>query len=126
MAAATDRPEAVVGWHWASPAPVMRFAEIVRTRDTATETVDTVRRGRDARAASTRSSSATPTPRGGSSRTGSTGRCCVEAQRVVHEGVATAEEVDQLMMDCFRVAVGPFGMVRGAAQRLDLSAQNQV
>ena len=29
-AAATDRPDRVVGWHWASPAPVMRFAEIVR------------------------------------------------------------------------------------------------
>jgi 3-hydroxybutyryl-CoA dehydrogenase/3-hydroxyacyl-CoA dehydrogenase len=38
----------------------------------------------------------------------------VEAQRVVQEGVASAEEVDQLMMDCFRWPTGPFGMMRGA------------
>src|SRR5262249_13775842 len=42
LAAATDRPDRVVGWHWASPAPVGRFAEIVRTRDTAEETVTAV------------------------------------------------------------------------------------
>ena len=30
LGAATDHPDRVVGWHWASPAPVMRFAEIVR------------------------------------------------------------------------------------------------
>ena len=32
LAAATDRPERVVGWHWASPPPVMKFAEIVASR----------------------------------------------------------------------------------------------
>ena len=37
-----------------------------------------------------------------------------EANRVVAEGVATADEVDQLMMDCFRWPTGPFGMVKGA------------
>ena len=36
------------------------------------------------------------------------------AQRVVQEGVASSEDVDQLMMDCFRWPAGPFGMVRGA------------
>src|SRR5690606_14190880 len=42
MAAATDRPDKVVGWHWASPAPVMKLAEIVRARATSDDTVDTV------------------------------------------------------------------------------------
>jgi 3-hydroxybutyryl-CoA dehydrogenase len=37
-----------------------------------------------------------------------------EALRVVDEGVATREQVDQLMTDCFRWPAGPFGMVRGA------------
>ena len=37
-----------------------------------------------------------------------------EAHRVVEEGVATRDQVDQLMIDCFRWPVGPFGMVRGA------------
>ena len=37
-----------------------------------------------------------------------------EANRVVDEGIATREEVDQLMVDCFRWPTGPFGMTRGA------------
>ena len=32
----------------------------------------------------------------------------------VEEGIATHAEVDQLMVDCFRWPVGPFGMTRGA------------
>ena len=35
-------------------------------------------------------------------------------QRAVDEGIATRDEVDQLMMDCFRWPAGPFGMVKGA------------
>ena len=31
LAAATNRPDKVIGWHWASPAPVMKLAEIVMT-----------------------------------------------------------------------------------------------
>lgn len=42
LAAATDRPERVVGWHWASPAPVMRLAEIVRAPSTSDETVEAI------------------------------------------------------------------------------------
>ena len=37
-----------------------------------------------------------------------------EAARVVEEGVATHEQVNQLMVDCFRWPVGPFAMVKGA------------
>ena len=37
-----------------------------------------------------------------------------EAQRVVDEGLAPRDEVDQLMIDCFRWPSGPFGMVKGA------------
>ena len=33
----------VIGWHWASPAPVMRLAELVSTRETSDETVATVK-----------------------------------------------------------------------------------
>jgi 3-hydroxyacyl-CoA dehydrogenase len=38
-----------------------------------------------------------------------------EAARVVEEGVATHEQVNQLMVDCFRWPVGPFAMVKGAS-----------
>ena len=112
LAAATSRPESVVGWHWASPAPVMRFAEIVRTRQTSPETSRRCAPSPPA-VASARSSSGTGTRPGGSSRIASTGRCWPR-RRVVDEGVASAEDVDQLMVDCFAWPVGPFAMIRGA------------
>ena len=37
-----------------------------------------------------------------------------EASRVVGEGIATHEDVNQLMVDCFGWPVGPFAMVKGA------------
>jgi 3-hydroxyacyl-CoA dehydrogenase len=37
-----------------------------------------------------------------------------EAQRVVDEGIATREQVNQLMVDAYRWPVGPFAMVAGA------------
>ena len=43
LAAVTDRPEKVIGWHWASPAPVLKLAEIVVTPHTSDETVAAVR-----------------------------------------------------------------------------------
>ena len=39
-----------------------------------------------------------------------------EAGAVVGEGVATHEEVNQLMVDCFNWPVGPYAMVRGATE----------
>ena len=74
LAAATDRPDRVVGWHWASPAPVMQLAEIVRAPETSDETVEPVERlaaaGRQApgRGAGQRRR------RGATSPTGCTGR----------------------------------------------------
>jgi 3-hydroxyacyl-CoA dehydrogenase len=113
MSAATDRADRVIGWHWASPAPVMRFAEIVRTRDTSDATIETVRQVAEACGKNPIVVKDTPTA------WGFVGNrvyfaMVAEAQRVVDEGVATADEVDQLMMDCFRWPSGPFGMVKGA------------
>jgi 3-hydroxyacyl-CoA dehydrogenase len=113
LAAATDRPARVIGWHWASPAPVMRFAEIVRTVDTGAETVTAVCD------VATACGKAPVVVRDAENEWGFVANRVYfamirEAQRVVHEGVASAEEVDQLMMDCFRWPTGPFGMVRGA------------
>jgi len=42
-----------------------------------------------------------------------------EANRVVDEGIATREQVDDLMVDCFNWPVGPFGMSRGARSGWD-------
>ena len=113
LAAATDRPDRVVGWHWASPAPVMRLAEIVSTRDTSEETVATVTAV--ATACGKNPVVVRDTPMAWGFVTNRVYFAMVaEAQKVVNEGIATADEVDRLMMDCFRWPTGPFGMVPGA------------
>lgn len=115
LGAATDRPERVLGWHWASPAPVMRFAEIVRSRATSDETVDAVV------AVATRCGKNPVVVRDAATAWGFVanrvyGAALVEAQRVVDEGIADPESVDQLMMDCFGWPTGPFTMIRGATE----------
>lgn len=113
IAAATDRPDRVVGWHWASPAPVMKLAEIVRGPQTSDETVERVRAL--ATAAGKNPVVVKDQPREWGYVANRVYFAMVrEAQQVVKEGVATHEEVDQLMVDCFRWPTGPFGMTRGA------------
>ena len=113
LAAATDRADRVIGWHWASPAPVMRLAEIVSTRDTSDETIATVKGV--AAACDKNPVVVRDTPMAWGFVTNRVYFAMVaEAQKVVSEGIASADEVDQLMMDCFRWPTGPFGMVQGA------------
>ncbi len=112
LAAATDRPDRVVGWHWASPAPVMRFAEIVRARDTSAPTIETVCDVASACGKNPVIVNDAPTSWGFVANRVYFAMIA-EARRVVDEGVASADDVDQLMMDCFRWPTGPFGMVKG-------------
>ena len=42
LAAVTGRADRMIGWHWASPAPIMKLAEIVRGPETSDATTDTV------------------------------------------------------------------------------------
>jgi 3-hydroxyacyl-CoA dehydrogenase len=113
IGAVTERPEQVVGWHWASPAPVMRLAEIVRGPETSDETVETVVR-------LAANAGKNPIVVNDSSRAWGYVANRVyaamvrEALNVVAEGIATREQVDQLMVDCFRWPAGPFGMAKGA------------
>jgi 3-hydroxybutyryl-CoA dehydrogenase/3-hydroxyacyl-CoA dehydrogenase len=113
LAAATDRPEQVIGWHWASPAPVMKLAEIVRAPKTSDATVDTV-------VALAAGAGKNPIVVKDTARSwGYVANrvyfaMAAEARKVVAEKIATPEEVDQLMVDCFRWPTGPFGMGRGA------------
>jgi 3-hydroxyacyl-CoA dehydrogenase len=114
IAAVTQRPERVVGWHWASPAPVMRLAEIVRGPDTSDATVDLVVR---------LAANAGKNPIVVNDTTRAWGyvanriysAMAREARQVVDEGIATREQVDQLLMDCYRWPSGPFGMGKGAS-----------
>lgn len=113
IGAATDRPDRVVGWHWASPAPVMKLAEIVRTHATSDETVATVS------AVAERCGKHPVVVKDTAMAWGFVANrvyfaMIAEAQKVVNEGIATPDQVDQLMMDCYRWPTGPFGMVKGA------------
>ena len=113
LAAATERPDRVIGWHWASPAPVMKLAEIVRAPKTSDETVATIERL--AAAAGKNPVVVKDTAMAwGYVANRVYGAMIREAQRVVEEGIADRAQIDQLMTDCFRWPAGPFGMVRGA------------
>lgn len=113
LAAATDRADRVVGWHWASAAPVMKMAEIIRAESTSDATVGTVvdlarRAGKNPVVVKDSSMS------WGYVANRIYAAMIREADGVASEGVASREEIDQLMMDCFRWPAGPFGMTRGA------------
>ena len=115
LAAATDRPDLVIGWHWASPPPVMRMAEIVVTPDTSTATTDAVcelarRCGKNPVVVKD-----APTHWGFVANR-IYGAMLREASQVVDAGIATHAEVNQLMVDCFNWPVGPFAMVKGATE----------
>ena len=113
LAAATDRPDRVIGWHWASPAPVMKLAEIVVTPMTSDPTIAMVRE--TARGCGKNPIVVKDNPMAWGYVANRVYFAMVrEAQRAVDEGLATRDEVDQLMMDCFRWPSGPFGMVKGA------------
>jgi 3-hydroxybutyryl-CoA dehydrogenase/3-hydroxyacyl-CoA dehydrogenase len=114
LAAATDRPERVIGWHWASPAPVMRFAEIVRTSVTTDEAINTVcdlatRCGKNPVVVNDQ-------PLAWGFVANRIYRAMIEeANQVVADGVASREQIDELLIDCFRWPAGPFGLIDATA-----------
>lgn len=113
LAEVTARPERVIGWHWASPPVVMRLAEIVRTPATSDATVDAV--VDLARACGKNPVVINDTTSAWGFVANRVYLAMIqEANRVVDEGIATRDQVDELMVDCFNWPVGPYGMTRGA------------
>lgn len=113
LAAATQRRDRVVGWHWASPAVAMRLAEIVRTPWTSDKTLELV--CGLARQAGKNPVVIQDQPMSwGYVANRIYAAMFREAERVVSEGVASPEEVNQLMVDCYRWPTGPFAMAEGA------------
>jgi 3-hydroxyacyl-CoA dehydrogenase len=119
IAEVTGRPELVVGWHWASPPVVMRLAEIVRAPQTSDATVRVIVDLATACAKHPVVIADAPSGTWGFVANRVYGAMLREANAVIEEGVATREEVDTLMVDCFRWPVGPFGMVQGATTGWD-------
>jgi 3-hydroxyacyl-CoA dehydrogenase len=115
LAGATEHPGRVIGWHWASPAPVMKLAEIVVTPAT-DEAV--VRRVCELAAQCGKNPIVVKDTAmaWGYVANRVYGAMLREAQRVVDEGIATREQLNQLMVDCFRWPTGPFAMLKGATK----------
>src|SRR3546814_10540444 len=115
MAAATTRPEKVIGWHWSSPAQVMAMAEIVVAPGTSEET-------RDAVVELARLCGKNPVVvRDNPDTWGHVGNrvyaaAIREANRIVEEGLTDQAGVDQILMDGWGWPAGPFGMTRGARE----------
>lgn len=113
LAAATDRPSQVLVWHWASPPVVMKFAEIVVSDDTDETVVQTVCELADRCGKNPVVVKDHPMAWGYVANR-VYGAMIQEASRVVAEGVASHEDINQLMVDCFGWPVGPFAMMKGA------------
>lgn len=113
LAAATDRPERVIVWHWASPPVVMRFAEIVTTDATDPAVVEAVRDLATGCGKNPVVVKDHPMAWGYVANR-VYGAMIQEASRVVSEGIASHEDVNRLMVDCFGWPVGPFAMIKGA------------
>jgi 3-hydroxybutyryl-CoA dehydrogenase len=113
LACITTRPEQVIGWHWSSPAQVMRMAEIVTTPETSAETVDTV--CGLARECGKRPVVVRDEPKAWGFAANRVYTAMVnEARRVVAQGIVSAEGLDQLLVDGWGWPVGPLAMIKGA------------
>ncbi|HEX9889851.1 MAG TPA: 3-hydroxyacyl-CoA dehydrogenase family protein [Nitriliruptorales bacterium] len=114
LAAGTRRPERVIGWHWASPAPAMKLAEIVVHGATDDDVRDTVVE------LAARCGKNPEVVRDTALAWGFVANRVLmavfrEADTIVREGVAEPAQVDQLLKDCFRWPVGPFEMRGGTS-----------
>ena len=108
MAAALRRPDRLIGWRWGWPAPTNKLAEIVRGPQTAPEVLATV--VQVARSVDKNPVVVADAPEAWGYVTNRVWKALqAEASRIVAENVATAEQVDQLVVDCFGWPSGPFG-----------------
>ena len=114
LAASTDRPANVIVWHWASPPVVMKFAEIVVNDETDPQVIETVREVASGCGKNPVVVKDHPMAWGYVANR-VYAAMITEASRVVAEGVATHDDVNQLMVDCFGWPVGPFAMIKGAS-----------
>jgi len=106
LAAATDRPERVMGWHWFQPASVMKLAELIVHEQTAPEVCDTV-------VEVARSCGKHPIVvkdwiyAWGFVANRLMEKVRHEAERIVAEGIATPDQINEIMVHGFRWPIGP-------------------
>jgi 3-hydroxybutyryl-CoA dehydrogenase len=111
LAAATDRPGYVLGWHWSQPCAVMPFAELISHPHADPSVVDLI-------VGMAKRCRKNPIVINDQPRVWGfvANRISYvirrECDRIVEEGVATPDQVDALMRDCFRWPMGPFELQR--------------
>lgn len=104
IAAATDRPEAVVGTHFFSPVPMMALCELVRGYKTSDETLA---RAREFAEGVGKTCIVVNRDVAGFVTTRLIAALVVEAVRLYESGVATAEDIDTACKLGFGHAMGP-------------------
>lgn len=104
IAAATSRPEAVVGTHFFSPVPMMKLCELVRGYKTSDETLQ---RARDFAQGIGKTCIVVNRDVAGFVTTRLISAIAMEAVKLVESGVATAEDVDIACRLGFGHAMGP-------------------
>lgn len=115
LAEASGRPRMTVGWHWSSPAQVMRLAEVVETEVTAREAIRLV--CDLARACGKKPIVIRENPQAWGFVANRVLRAAIaEAQRIEAEGVASAAEIDAIMVDAFGWPAGPLSVLDGASE----------
>jgi 3-hydroxybutyryl-CoA dehydrogenase len=104
IAAATGRPESVVGTHFFSPVPMMALCELVRGYKTSDETLDTARAFAEGVG---KTCVVVNRDVAGFVTTRLICALAMEAVRLVESGVATAEDIDTACRLGFGHAMGP-------------------
>ena len=108
LAAATSRPDRVIGSHWFNPPPMMDLIEVIRGVDTSDQTLNTTlalaeRYGKQTVVCRK------DTPGFITSRLIVT--LALEAMRIVEEGIADPEDVDLACVKAFNHAMGPLDTI---------------
>jgi 3-hydroxyacyl-CoA dehydrogenase len=110
---AVSRRDRFIGFHWFSPAYIMKIIEVIYAPETSEETLETMLE-------LTRRLGKTPIKvKDAPGKYGFVANriyfaMVAEARRVLEEGVASAEDIDTAMKMGFNWPVGPLGMTAGA------------
>jgi len=107
LANATSHPDRVLGWHWSQPVAVMKLAEIVVTPLTDKKVIRTVTETAKRLGKNPVVIHDLPGTWGFVTNRIMTA-VRKEAEHIVEDGVATQEQIDILLRDCFRWPLGPF------------------
>lgn len=104
IAAATSRPDRVIGTHWFNPPPMMRLIEVVRGEQTSDETLQTTL---DLAARYGKETIVCHKDTQGFVTSRLIMLFLLEATRILEEGIASAEDIDKACRLAFNHAMGP-------------------